>query len=93
MDELFELALIERYDAVFRSRWADLPGTARQVLLQVKNGVLPEFKSLAAIQRRMLTNSGLCNSSGVWLRDRPLLRWIERRQDDLAQGSTATGEA
>jgi hypothetical protein len=84
--ELYEnRLLVDRDVGFFRTRWAELPERARQVLWRVRSSPdagLPQVRALSPDDRKILRDTGLCDSLGRWLEDKPFYDWLRRIADE-----------
>ncbi|WP_309893182.1 pentapeptide repeat-containing protein [Archangium sp.] len=77
--------LVDRDVGFFRTRWAELPERARQVLWRVRSSPdagLPQVRALSPEDRKILRDTGLCDSLGRWLEDKPFYDWLRRIADE-----------
>lgn len=92
VSDLYEQRLLLDRDAVFRTRFAELPTRGRRLLRDALNAStpssntnpmgLPPYREFSREDRKMLRDTGLCNPVGQWLDDRPFYEWIRRSADD-----------
>ena len=84
--ELYEdRLLVDRDVGYFRTRWAELPPRAQAVLWRVRaseEGSLPAIRNLAPEERKVLRDTGLCDSLGRWVEDKPFYDWLRRIADE-----------
>jgi hypothetical protein len=84
--ELYEnRLLVDRDVGFFRTRWAELPERACGVLWRVRSspdGSLPQVRALSPEDRKILRDTGLCDSLGRWLEDKPFYDWLRRIADE-----------
>ncbi|AKJ00312.1 High-affnity carbon uptake protein Hat/HatR [Archangium gephyra] len=84
--ELYEnRLLVDRDVGFFRTRWAELPARARAVLWRVRSSPdasLPQVRTLSPEDRKILRDTGLCDSLGRWLEDKPFYDWLRRIADE-----------
>lgn len=92
VSDLYEQRLLLDRDAVFRTRFAELPGRARRLLRDALHAStpssntnpmgLPPYTEFSREDKKILRDTGLCNPVGQWLDDRPFYEWIRRSADD-----------
>ena len=84
--ELYEgKLLVDRDAGYFRTRWAELPPRAREVLWRLRDSAeekLPEMRSLAPAERKVLRDTGLTDHLGRWVEDLPFYDWLRRIADE-----------
>jgi hypothetical protein len=82
--------LLERGDAVFRSRWGDLRAPAQELLqaeLERARAAgrlqLTAYRDLPRRARTLLSDADLIDAVAGWKIDRPFTDWLYRNLDEL----------
>jgi uncharacterized protein YjbI with pentapeptide repeats len=81
--DLYDDRLLLGRAPAFRGRWDELPPPARTTLLGMTGSRPPPYTSLAPDQRKAVRDTGLCTSTGRWLKDRPFYDWVLQNSHDL----------
>ena len=81
--ELYRGGLLQTWDAVFRSRWSELPAEVQAVLLRTRDGLPPVFDRLPHGLRKTIFQAGLVTPDGIWVEDRPFFDWVQFNASNL----------
>jgi WD40 repeat protein/predicted amidohydrolase len=81
--ELYDQRLLFERKAVFEDRLKELPDRVRELLFAHPDE-RSEFFTLTPKDRLLLVDTGLCDTAGIWLSDRPFFDWIRQQARVLA---------
>jgi WD40 repeat protein len=76
--DLYEQSLFAAHDGSFQVRWEELPGAAQAIVHAIRDPIKLVYKDLGREEQKILRDTGLCDSRGQWIDDRPFFEWIQR---------------
>ena len=87
---IYEEALLDEYEFIFRQRWMELPPHVRRILLQGEDGQLPEVARLSPADIASLEKHGLYDQRKGWvlLLDVPFCDWFRAHRRGLTVTDT-----